>query len=128
MRNIKIIFFVMFFFSACESEDTGLDTANHPIYGHWNLMRYEGGFSPDRNFSVGQISWLFNNENVIEVFVEASVSSSPVLPKGKYDFSVSKDSVVINGIKYGFKLSEDSMTISKDVTSDGPKLNFVKHK
>ena len=94
------------------------------IFRKWNLIKFEGGFSPIENFNEGEIIWEFQLNNIVKIANDNSVSSPPIKPNGKYNFSINGSEIFIDNLEYDFILVSSSLIISNNPSSDGFKATF----
>lgn len=124
MKNMYLILSIFFLITGCSEEEA--KQQENSIYGKWSLIKYESGFSPTENFSVNQISWSFEQTNVLKIQVDNTVSTPPLKTEGQYDFSINDNRLLINNMEYDFSISENALIISDDPSSDGFKATFSK--
>ena len=124
MKNMYLILSVLFLFTGCNEEETKQQESS--IYNQWSLIKYEPGLSPTENFNVNQISWNFQQTNILKIQVDNTVSTPPLKTEGEYDFSINGNRVSINNMEYDFSISENTLIISDNPSSDGFKATFSK--
>ncbi len=119
-----LILSIFFLITGCNEEEA--KQQGNSIYGKWSLIKYEPGFSPTENFSVNQISWSFEQTNVLKIQVDNTISTPPIKSEGQYDFSLNDNRVTIDNVEYDFSINENTLIISDDPSSDGFKATFLK--
>lgn len=110
--------------TGCNEEET--KQQENSIYNQWSLIKYEPGLSPTENFNVSQISWNFQQTNILKIQVDNTVITPPLKTEGEYDFSINGNRVSINNMVYDFSISENTLIISDNPSSDGFKATFSK--
>ena len=124
MKNMYLILSIFFFITGCSEEETKQQEKS--IYGQWNLIKYEPGFSPTENFNNGEISWTFQSTNKLQVQVSNSVNKPPLKTIGEYDFSINSDRILIDYIEYDFSINGNTLIISDDPSADGFRATLTK--
>ncbi|MEN8913313.1 MAG: hypothetical protein ABF257_05625 [Polaribacter sp.] len=124
MKNMFLILSMFFFITSCNEEET--KQQENSIYNQWSLIKYEPGLSPTENFNVSQISWNFQQTNILKIQVDNTIITPPLKTEGEYDFSINGNRVSINNMIYDFSISENTLIISDNPSSDGFKATFSK--
>lgn len=119
-----LILSMFFFITSCNEEET--KQQENSIYNQWSLIKYEPGLSPTENFNVSQISWNFQQTNILKIQVDNTIITPPLKTEGEYDFSINGNRVSINNMIYDFSISENTLIISDNPSSDGFKATFSK--
>lgn len=124
MKNMYLILAMFIIITGCNEEET--KQQENSIYNQWSLIKYEPGLSPTENFNVSQISWNFQQTNILKIQVDNTVITPPLKTEGEYDFSINGNRVSINNMVYDFSISENTLIISDNPSSDGFKATFSK--
>lgn len=124
MKNMYLILSMFFFITSCNEEET--KQQENSIYNQWSLIKYEPGLSPTENFNVSQISWNFQQTNILKIQVDNTIITPPLKTEGEYDFSINGNRVSINNMIFDFSISENTLIISDNPSSDGFKATFSK--
>ncbi len=124
MKSMYLILSMFFFITSCNEEET--KQQENSIYNQWSLIKYEPGLSPTENFNVSQISWNFQQTNILKIQVDNTIITPPLKTEGEYDFSINGNRVSINNMIFDFSISENTLIISDNPSSDGFKATFSK--
>ncbi len=127
MKLVTIIFNILLLFSSCsDNEPINIEG---PIIGKWSLIKYKPGYSPTENFNTGEIIWEFKKIEILNVIIDESISSSPVLPNGKHKYSlnVNELKITIDNTEYDYEINNTKLLIDNDLASDGFRIEFIKN-
>lgn len=124
MKLLTIIFSILLSFTSCSDNET--INIEGPIIGKWSLIIYEPGYSPTENFNIGKIIWEFKKTGILYTFIDESISSTPVLPTGKYNYSLNELKITIDNMEYDYEIDNTKLIIHNDPTSDGFRIEFIK--
>ncbi len=127
MKLITILFSILLLFSSCSDNETM--KIDGPIIGKWSLLIYEPGYSPTENFNTGEIIWEFKETGILNVIISESISSSPVLPNGKYKYSINENElkITIDNTEYDYEINNTKLLIDDDLASDGFRIEFIEN-
>jgi hypothetical protein len=127
MKLIAIIFNILLLFSSCS--DNEAINIEGPIAGKWSSIKYETGYSPIENFDIGKIIWEFKKTGTLNVIIDESISSTPVLPTGKYKYFMNENElkITIDNTEYDYEIDNTKLIIHDDPASDGFRIEFIKN-
>ena len=124
MKKMFLILSIFFLITGCNEEE--IKQQENSIYNQWSLIKYEPGLSPTENFNVSQISWNFQQTNILKIQIDNTVSTPPLKTEGEYDFSLNGNRISIGDMEYDFSINENTLIISDDPSSDGFRVTFSK--
>ena len=102
------------------------------IIGQWSLIKYEPGFSPTENFSLGAILWTFNSNNRVNVIIADDKEVNNEVPlniSGNYSYSNTESELLLDNkqnFKYEIKNRELIISSFIDLSADGLRITFSK--
>ena len=127
---MKTIFFILslFFITSCDKNDeTSQETAD--LVGSWYLMSFNPGFGQTENYNTGDIIWIINSDNSINVTLNITTSTQlPLNANGIYSYNIiSNDSVSVENVDYEYLIEEEqTLKLLDNPSSDGIILTFQK--
>lgn len=128
MKTIFLLFTFFFFASSCGEEKP----EEISIIGQWSLIKYEPGFSPTENFSLGTILWTFNSNNRVNVIIADDKVINNEIPlniSGNYSYSNTENELLLdNKQKFKYEIKNKELIISTfiDLSADGLRITFSK--
>ncbi|MCP1996536.1 hypothetical protein [Flavobacterium sp. HSC-61S13] len=96
----------------------------------WNLREFSPGLAPYHYYEVGDIRWIFTENN--QVYTEVNHYSSdyhskiPMNVSGNYTYTIQGDSIFLNSQLYQYKVMGDTLIVHWDVPADGIELIFLR--
>ncbi len=123
---MRILILSIFLLVSCSDKNNIIE--DKTIKGTWSLTKHESGFSKIKDFNISKILWTFNKNNILEIKVDNSVTSSPLFKKGKYTYSINKNRILINKNEFDFLIDKNTLIISDNPTSDGSKTTLTRIK
>ncbi len=96
----------------------------------WNLREFSPGLAPYHYYGVGDIRWIFTENN--QGYTEVNHQSSdyhykiPMNATGNYTYAIQGDSLFLNSQLYQYKVMGDTLIIHWDVPADGVELIFLR--
>jgi hypothetical protein len=114
------------------TKDNATTTSANLIYGKWQLMKVEGGFSNTQYYN-GEIIWDINHDQ-IAVAITNNIYY-PILPfdsLGFYSYIINKDTLTLinkdNGMTEGYQyiVTPTTLTIDGNLSACGKKFQFTK--
>jgi hypothetical protein len=124
MKNIFLILSILLSFINCSNN---IDNNENSIIGTWNLLKFEPGFSPTENFNNGDIIWVFQQNETVNITIDTSISSSPIKPSGNYNYSLSESRILIGDTEYDYEFNKNILIISDNPSADGFRAEFSKN-
>ena len=121
MKTLIFMCIALISLSSCSDSNKTEDIS---IFRKWNLIKFEGGFSPTEKFNEGIIIWEFQQNNTVKIVNDNSISSPPIKPNGEYNFSINGSKILIDNLEFDFILENSSLIISNNPSSDGFKATF----
>lgn len=102
------------------------------IYGQWNLIKYEPGFSPTEHFNRGQITWTFHSDYSLSVIIENDTKINDGIPlntSGKYTYTINDNELLFdNNLNFEYKVVNNELILSSliGLEADGKRITFLK--
>ena len=119
---------------SCNSE-VNINNSNNELLGTWNLYRTTGMIPNAPVFSNGQVIWVFNSNNTVDI-TNTIVSTDPnyiytLLPTGNYNYSIDISNgnlLTVNGQNIGkVDINGNIMLLNDNVELDGFLTEFHKN-
>ena len=119
---------------SCNSEEN-INNSNNELLGTWNLYRTTGMIPNAPVFSNGQVIWVFNSNNTVDI-TNTIVSTDPnyiytLLPTGNYNYSIDISNgnlLTVNGQNIGkVDINGNIMLLNDNVELDGFLTEFHKN-
>lgn len=125
MKNFILILSILISFVNCSNNNNESD--ENSIIGTWNLLKFESGFSPIENYNNGDIIWVFQQNGTVNVTINSSIASSPIKPRGSYNYSLTGSRILIGDTEFDYEFNKSLLIISDNPSADGFRAEFLKN-
>ena len=128
MKIVFIILTTFFLFIGCGQEKN----EEISIIGQRSLIKYEPGFSPTENYSLGTILWTFNANNSVYVMIADVTEVNDGIPlnkSGTYSYSNTENELLLDhNQRFKYEMTSGELIISTFIgpSADGIRITFSK--
>ena len=124
MKTLILILGIILTTSCSDDDDSNQKT--NELVSSWSLLSFNPGFGQTENYNAGDIIWVINSDNSINVTLNVSTSNQlPLNENGNYSYNiVSNDSVNVENITYEYEVEGQTLKLLDNPSSDGIILTF----
>jgi hypothetical protein len=127
---ILLSFFTLFSCTkpAVENATPIVATPTNDLFATWILTEFRAGFPPYYTYN-GEIKWVFNANNTVDVVILSGTNVSAGLPlnaAGNYTYSLNGSRITLSNKAYNYLIVNNKLTIEdlNGQAADGRKLIF----
>jgi hypothetical protein len=124
MKNLSFLLIFIYLFTACTKSDDSPIVSEEPaneLVGKWKMLEFRPGLGPTGIYN-GEMTWLFNNNNTLDVNIVNGTSlwhNFPMRNTGNYPYLIhdaitvqSSILVALNGQAWLYEIDNNILTLN----------------
>ena len=127
MKTILLILSLVVITSCNRNEESREET--NDLVGRWSLMSLHPGLGQPHAYDNGDIIWIFNSDNTIDVTLLVTPLNNllPLNQNGSYSYNIiSDDSLSVDSRDYKYEFEDQVLRLLDNPESDGKTIIFQK--